>query len=100
MMAMLPMLRANPLFQKRSLVRAAASGPATYLDQYSAAPAHCSEAICAAQVHNALRKQRRQLEKEAASFTRQAERLDGEAGFDRLRRCRIQSLRPASILQR
>ncbi len=41
-----------------------------------------------AQVHNSLRKQRRQLEKEAASFARQAERLEEEAGFNRLRRCR------------
>ena len=38
------------------------------------------------QVHNSLRKQRRLLEKEAVSFARQADRLDGEAGFMKLRR--------------
>ena len=39
------------------------------------------------QVLISLRKQRRLLEKEAVSFARQADRLDGEAGFAKLRRC-------------
>ena len=46
-------------------------------------------AVCMPQVHSSLRKQRRLLEKEAVSFARQADRLDGEPGFKQLRRCRF-----------
>ena len=43
-------------------------------------------AVYVRQVHSSLRKQRRLLEKEAVSFARQADRLDGEPGFLKLRR--------------